>query len=158
LKAEIDVLQGDLLAAYQPPAAIERHSEFIVASAALKEARELDASGRRHAALLRYLQAAQRAAALRIGTGTSGGDEVKRRLEESAARFGREIDHSVGRFFVERAQSALASSPGATGESVAAGIVADVLPRYFAALDPPRPATAVADPRVTVTLVRWPFT
>jgi hypothetical protein len=158
LKAEIEALQGDLLAAYQPPAAIERHSEFIVASAALKEARELDAAGRHHAALLRYLQAAQRVAALRASTGTSSGDEVRRRLEESAARFDRDVDHSVGRFFIERAQSALASSPGATGEAVAAAIVADVLPRYFAALDPPRPAAAVADPRVTVTLVRWPFT
>jgi hypothetical protein len=155
LKAEIEALQGDLLAAYQPPAAIARHSEFIVASAALKEARELDAAGRRHAALLRYLQAAQRVAALRASTGTSSGDEVRRRLAESAARFDREVDHSVGRFFVERAQSALAASPG---EAVAAAIVADVLPRYFAALDPPRPATAVADPQVTVTLVRWPFT
>ena len=158
LKAEIDALQGDLLAAYQPPAAIERHSEFIVASAALKEARELDAAGRRHAALLRYLQAAQRVAALRAGTASANAAELKRRLEESAARFDSGADHSVGRFFIERAQSALGSSTTPAGESVAAAIVADVLPRYFAALDPPRPAAPMADPRVTVTLVRWPFT
>ena len=157
LSAEIDALQGDLLAAYQPPAAIDRHSEFIVASAALKEARELDAAGRHHAALLRYLQAAQRVAALRPAASTNAAD-VKRRLEETTRRFGTDVDHSIGRFFIERAQSALASSPAAAGDQVAAAIVAEIVPRYFAALEPPRPAKASDKPRVTVTLVRWPFT
>jgi hypothetical protein len=157
LAAEIDSLQGDLLAAYQPPAAIDRHGEFIVASAALKEARELDASGSRHAALLRYLQAAQRVAVLRPVPDLDG-SAVRRRLSESAAHFKENVDHSVARFFVERAESALSSSSGSAGEPTAAAIAADVLPKYFAALDPPRPAAAAQPPRVTVTLVRWPFT
>ena len=42
---ELDALEGELLAAYRPPASIDRHSDFIAASAALKEARELDAAG-----------------------------------------------------------------------------------------------------------------
>jgi thiol-disulfide isomerase/thioredoxin len=47
LRQDIDALQSRLLAAYRPPASIERHGEFIVASAALKEAREQDAAGHR---------------------------------------------------------------------------------------------------------------
>jgi hypothetical protein len=156
LRPEIDALQSDLLAAYHPPGAIERHAEFIVASAALKEARELDAAGRRHAALLRYLQAAQRVAALRPPV-ASGQTDVNRRLAESAGRLDPAIDHSVARFFIERAESALASSTSAN-DAVAAAIATDVLPRYFAALEPPPKAAPAPDPRVTVTLVRWPFT
>jgi hypothetical protein len=157
LRPEIDALQRDLLAAYRPPPAIERHSEFIVASAALKEARELDAAGRRYAALLRYLQAAQRVSALRPHDAVDIAT-VNRRLEESAARLEGTTDHSVARFFIERARSALVSSSDNTGEAVAAAIATDVLPRYFAAVEPARPVAAVSDPRVTVTLVRWPFT
>ena len=53
-------LEDALLAAYRPPASIDRHADFIGASASLKEARELDAAGLRYGALLHYLQAAQR--------------------------------------------------------------------------------------------------
>jgi len=41
LRAEIDSLEAEILAAYRPPASIEKYGEFIAASAALKEAREL---------------------------------------------------------------------------------------------------------------------
>jgi len=49
------------------------------------------------------------------------------------------------------------------GIAVAAAVTLDVLPRYFAALEPLRPSTTsaravAATPPVTVTLVRWPFT
>ena len=49
--------RATLLAAYRPPARSTRTADFITASAALKEARELDAAGLRYGALLRYLQA-----------------------------------------------------------------------------------------------------
>ena len=157
LRPEIDALQADLLTAYQPPAAIDRHSEFIVASAALKEARELDAAGRRHAALLRYLQAAQRVAMLRPSPAV-GLSDLKRRLDESAARLESAVDHSVAGFFIERATSALAAPSARANGAIAAAVTMDVLPRYFAALELARPVAPAADPRVTVTLVRWPFT
>ena len=156
LPTEIQGVQADLLAAYRPPAAIDRHGDFIVASAALKEARELDASGQRYAALLRYLQAAQRVGMLRERPSIDL-PSVQRALKDAETRFGGATDHSIGRFFVERAQSALAT-PGGTGETVAAVVAADVLPRYFAALEPARPAATAAPATVTVTLVRWPFT
>jgi hypothetical protein len=65
LGGELDLLEGELLAAYRPPAAIDRHDDFILASSLLNEARQLDAAGLRHGALLRYLQSAQRVALLR---------------------------------------------------------------------------------------------
>jgi hypothetical protein len=157
LAGEIDALQADLLRAYRPPASIDRHPEFIVASSALKEAREQDAAGHRFAAMLRYLQAAQRTAMLEQATSVDMAG-VKRRLEEATARLAAKgTDHTIGQFFVERANSALAT-PGAPGEATAAAIALDVLPRYWAALEPARPAAPAAAPRVTVTLVRWPFT
>lgn len=157
LRAEIDGLQSELLAAYRPPAAIDRHPEFIVASSALKEARELDAAGQRFAALLRYLQAAQRIAMLREPSAVDAA-AVTRGLEEAALRLTAGTDHSIGRFFVERAQTALATSGPPGADPAARAIARDVLPRYFAALEPARPVTAAPAARVTVTLVRWPFT
>ena len=65
IAAEIDALNRDLLRAYDPPASIERHKEFIVASSLIKEARELDANGLAYGALLRYLEAALRVIPLR---------------------------------------------------------------------------------------------
>ena len=52
LRAELDALEGELLAAYRPPASIDRHSRVHRARAPrLKEARELDAAGLRYGAL-----------------------------------------------------------------------------------------------------------
>ena len=51
---ELDALERELLAAYRPPASLERHPEFIAASAALKEARELDAAGFRFGAMVKF--------------------------------------------------------------------------------------------------------
>ena len=54
--------------------------------------------------------------------------------------------------------------PGGAGRrsprdrATAAAIAGEVLPRYFAALAPATPAPPQAEPRVTVTLVRWPYT
>ena len=159
LRPEIDALQGDLLKAYRPPASIDRHSDFIVISAALKEAREQDAAGHRSAALLRYLQAAQRVSML-VSSATADPGLVKTRLDEGAKRLAAaNIDHTIGQLFVERARSALASdTPKGNGETMARAVALDVLPRYFAALEPSRLTTPAGEPRVTVTLVRWPFT
>jgi hypothetical protein len=159
VRTEIDALQGALLEAYRPPASIDRHAEFIVVSAALKEAREQDVAGHRYAALLRYLQAAQRVAML-TGGERADPNVVKTRLDEAAKRLtAANADHSIGQLFVERARSALAAdSPAGNGNSTARAVAIEVLPRYFAALEPTDSATPAANPHVTVTLVRWPFT
>lgn len=153
LATEIDSLESELLTAYRPPASIDRHPEFIRVSADIKEARELDASGLRYAALLRYLEASQRVGLL-VETPPTAPDTVAiraalDRFEQELAR--ERVDHSIARLFIETARSDL-SAP------VARMVVARSLPRYRAALGPAPPAAARPKPALAVTLVRWPFT
>ncbi len=138
LTGELEQLEDELLAAYRPPLSIERHADFIAASSALKEARELDAAGLRHGALLRYLQAAQRFAPLRAGAASDSAG-LAGRLDAQETRLSvAGVDHSLGRLFLERARDALASSP--PDEATAQAVASEVLPRYLAALQPARPA------------------
>lgn len=134
LEPELDALESEMLAAYKPPVSIERHGEFIAASSTLKEARELDEAGLRHGALLRYLQAAIQFEPLR-GSPSPPADlaALETRLSQG------DVDHSIGRLLLESGQG-------------------QALPRYFAALEPARPREPGPAPRVTVTLVRWPYT
>ncbi len=157
LKGELDSLEGELLAAYRPPASIDKHSDFIAASALVKEARELDTASLRYGALLRYLQAVQRVALLRSQAAPPAAATVSGKLKSFDERLsGDGLDHSLGRLFLEAGQEAAASSDA--GTPPAWPIVTDVLPRYFAALEPAPPAPARPAPLVTVTLVRWPYT
>ncbi len=133
LRPELDALEAEMLTVYRPPVSIDRHKEFIAASSTLKEARELDEAGLRHGALLRYLQAAHQFAPLRGASPTSGTTALEKRLSQG------NVDHSIGQLFLESGQT-------------------DVLPRYFAALEPARPQEPGPAPKVTVTLVRWPYT
>jgi hypothetical protein len=158
LATELDVLEGELLAAYRPPASIDRHPEFIRASAGLKEARELDAAGLRYGALYRYLASALRVAQARAGLPAPDPAALLRRLDSWSGRLAADkVDHSLGRLFLELAQASRAV--GAPDELAVAGVIAeDVLPRYLAALQPPTPRPTPPSPEVTVTLVRWPYT
>jgi len=159
LNAEIDALEGDLLALYRPPVSIDRHREFITAHATLKEARELDEAGLRHGALLRYLDAARLAVPLRAAQPTADPAAISAKLGEHEDRMARQdVDHSVGRLFLESARADLEAPPADTGPVIAAAIASDVLPRYFAALEVAPPQQQRPAPRVTVTLVRWPYT
>jgi hypothetical protein len=155
---ELDALEDQLLKAYRPPISIDRHGEFITASASLKEARELDAAGLRYGALVKLLDATMRAGLLASAPDAPVPDDLAQRIEpfeKKLAAPGR--DHSIGRTWLE---GALANLPGATGANpaVAVSIVRDVLPRYFAALEPAPPQPVRPKPEVTVTLVRWPYT
>jgi len=156
---EIDALEGDLLALYRPPASIDRHDEFIVASSLLKEARELNAAGFRYGALLRYGQAAVRTAMLRPAAPGLDGEVLKRKLDAWDARLAASaVDQSIGELLVEMARADVsAAAPGKRPETAVA-VVSAALPLYAAALEPARPSAPVPEPRVTVTLVRWPYT
>ncbi|MEO6195054.1 MAG: hypothetical protein ABIS20_18720 [Thermoanaerobaculia bacterium] len=159
LRAEIEGLQSDLLKAYRPPASIDRHSAFITANAALNEARQLDAAGLRYGAMLRYLDAAQMIVPLRPPAPPLAPGELRRRLREFDARLSAGgIDHSIARMALEGAQGEVASAPPGTSPAASTAIVTDVLPRYFAALEPARPEAPKPRSQVTVTLVRWPYT
>ncbi len=154
IAAELDGLEDALLAAYRPPASIERHSDFIGASASLKEARELDRAGFRYGALYKYLQAAQRLPIPREDAGVAG------KLDAFAKRLaGSPSDASIGILYLELARADLAATGPGAPPAAAAAIADDVLPRYFAALAPaPPPPERRPSAEVTVTLVRWPYT
>jgi hypothetical protein len=160
IAAELDLLEADLLEAYRPPASIDRHAEFIGASAALKEARELDALGLRYGALLRYLQAAMRIFPLRADAPAPDLAGLPARLDSFASRLEKGgVDHSIGRIYLETAQAHIAvGGPPGANPAFAEAIAADVLPRYFAALAPAKAQLKKPKPSVTVTLVRWPYT
>jgi len=155
---ELDALETQLLKTYKPPVSIDRHTEFITASASLKEARELDAAGLRAGALVKLLDATMRAGILATAPDAPAPEDLASRLQPFERRLaapGR--DHSIGRAYLEGAQANL---PGVTGANpvIAQSIVRDVLPRYFAALEPAPPRPPRPTPSVTVTLVRWPYT
>lgn len=90
LESDLDALETELLAAYRPPASIDRHSEFIRASATLKEARELDQAGLRYGALLRYLQAAQALGPLRGASSPPADDTFLRQAWRRSNRGSRQ--------------------------------------------------------------------
>jgi hypothetical protein len=158
LDGELDELEAELLSAYRPPVSIDRHPDFIRASALLKEARELDSAGLRYGALLRYLQAAERTAELRAQAPPTDLSQVASRLaEQEKGLSAGKVDHSLGRLFVETAEEDLSGDAPERG-TTAAAVVASVLPRYLAALEPAPARPPRPTPRATVTLVRWPYT
>ena len=159
LDPELNRLEADLLEAYRPPAAIERHSEFIAASSTLKEARELDGLGLRYGALLRYLQAVQRIAPLTANPGPLEPGAILESLKNWDSRLSKDgRDDTIGRLFLEAAQADLAHPTPGGKPLVASVILREVLPRYSAALEPARVEPTAAPAQVTVTLVRWPYT
>jgi hypothetical protein len=165
LTPEIDRLEAELLSAYRPPASIDRHSEFIAASATLNEARELDDAGLRYGAMQRYLQASLRAAPLPPAGKSLNARAVAARLKNFETRMAdAAFDNSIGQLWAEYARAELQAptaktpDPAPKAADTAAVIAEDILPRYFAALGPGKPAAPRPPPEVTVTLVRWPYT
>ena len=158
LTAEIEHVEGELLAAYRPPASIARHSDFIAASGTLKEARELDEAGLHDGALLRVLQASLRVTLLRAPPAARDGRGAAVTLREAEPRLAAMPDPSLARIFVERAQADLDRGAEAGALAAAEAVASVVLPRYFASLEPTAPRPARPAPLVTVTLVRWPYT
>ena len=155
---ELDTLEAHVLAAYRPPASLDRHSEFIGVSAAIKQARELDAEGFPRGALLQYLGAAQRFAAMRDPAPLDSA-ALAARLAGFAARIaGDHLDHSIATLYLDAARSDLAGMKAGEVPPGAIRIATDVLPLYFAALEPAPPVVARPAPEATVTLVRWPYT
>jgi hypothetical protein len=105
---------------------------------------------------VRYLEAARRIGQLR--STPLPHDELTTRLRDFESRASSaNTDHTIGQLYVETAQSDLATPPEG-GPAIATSIVTYVLPRYFAALEPAPPAKPKPAPRVTITLVRWPYT
>lgn len=145
LAGHLDRLEAEIGEAYaDADAAIEHHSRFIGLNSAVKEARELDADGLHHGALYKLLDArrglegilaiakpAPSAAALR-----QRAEPARRRLTAGTA------DHSLGRLFLEMAESSLADAESAedAGDLRSAAVILEsVLPEYFNLIEEPTP-------------------
>jgi hypothetical protein len=164
LAPEIEVLQNRVIAAYQPPASIDHHQEFIQLNATIKTAKELDAAKLYFGSLYKYLDAVRLFAQL----GAKAPDaQAASELADEAAGLRKDfaaapVDESIGEIFIERAGSAL-DAFRADGKDVAklteARVALEtVIPAYLAAVDKPLPASAPAGHIINVTLVRWPYT
>ncbi|MBL8112117.1 MAG: hypothetical protein JNK60_04475 [Acidobacteria bacterium] len=160
LAPEIDELETTLLAAYRPPASIDRHPEFIAASGTLKEARELDALGLRYGALLRLLLAAQRIAPLRAAPAkdTPSRDDLASNLQAAGESLKSGVDDSIARLFVESGLAELSAVAADAPTPKALAALSDILPLYRAALAPRPPVPTKPAPLAVVTLIRWPYT
>jgi len=151
---EIAALDVEMTTAYET---MERasHSTYIVASAALKQARTLDERRQFGAALFQYLLSRYLFAPLR---GPAARDATVERIREAAATLDPKIDNSIAELFLQLAGEGVAGDAAAQKRGAAAA-VEDVIPAYLRAIAAPSATAASAPPaQVTITLVRWPFT
>lgn len=160
MNLEIEQLQDTVLRDYRPPTSIDRHGEFVLVGSYLKEARELTAMGLHDGALLRYLQAVLRAYPFRVASTVQ---PTRAELEQKLGALRERLltpgaDHTIGRIFLELAESEFASTPTDSVPPFAAAAITDAIPSYLSALGPAPSAAPRPEPEITVTLVRWPYT
>ena len=145
----------------KPDAGIEKHNQFIVLNAAIKELLELNQSGLYHGALYQYLDATQK-----VGMLSGEVPEDREALLKKATAYTRRfevdgIDHGIVLAFLESAVADLENNTLETAELTrAAVIVEEVAPAYAAVVGTTakRPQPKVAADQVAITLVRWPYT
>lgn len=164
IRPELQALQTRVIAAYQPPASIDHHNEFIQINAAIKAAKELDSAKSYFGSLYMYLKAVQLFAEL---SATTPAAREADQLAAKAAKLHKSLakasdDESVGEFLLQKAEAAIEKGRG--GKAVpsnlktASVIVETVIPAYLEALRNPLPAAAPGSHVINLTLVRWPYT
>ena len=144
---ELNAFESEVTTAYTRMTPAD-HPTYIVTSVLLKRARALNDAGEHAGALVEYLLARLRFAPLR---GPVADPQVNTQLIADARKqLSAGVDHSIANLFLEMAEASANAST----------ILADVLPAYRAATSPVASTTTAtaADPAVTITLVRWPFT
>jgi hypothetical protein len=154
IATEIGALDVEMATAYETMSR-ENHSTYIVASAALKQARTLEDRGQFGGALFQYLLSRYLFAGLR---GPATQEATEERIAASRATLDPGVDNSIAELFLQLAGEGVAGSVPAQRRGAAAA-VEDVIPAYLRAV---APITTTASPspsaQVRVTLVRWPFT
>jgi hypothetical protein len=155
---ELQKLQNEVLAAFQPPRSIEKHPEFIRLNATLKLANELDQAKLYAGALYQYLAATELFAVMEAPEPDGATqEELKARIAKAQNGVGTARDDSIAQIFLERADAFIAT-PGQNTWKRTAAIADKVLPAYAAYLQA-APAVANATGRtINLTLVRWPYT
>jgi hypothetical protein len=145
----------------KPGAGTEKHGQFIVLNASIKEVLEMNEGGLYHGALYEYLDAT-----LRLGMLNGEPPDDREALLEKATASIRGFqedgtDHGIVLAFLEHALAALENDDAKPDAlATAAVIVEDVAPAYAAVVGtmPKRPRPVVAAHQVAITLVRWPYT
>ena len=160
LQSELDSLEDLLLESYKPPASMDQHPVFIRASAILKEARELYASGSYEGALLKMLDSRVRMGKMLNPGKSYSPQEAQEKAKEFISRLKEDQrDESIARLLIEMAVGESNNpDPEARGGETARAVFEDALPHYFTALQVPRSQPNKEKPVLTVTLVRWPYT
>ena len=155
----VDVYERDLVAAYRPPVSADKHQQFILASAALKSARELLGTGSAEGALWNYLKARRYGAAI---TRAGAPAPTREALQAAPAQTVAGDGSLVCRLTEQVAGLLEGDSVPEDRLRLADALLHDLLPAYQGLLSgtaAPRPAVAKTAPaQVTVTLVRWPYT
>ena len=88
------------------------------------------------------------------GEAEEGGRYAPLKSAASHERFRADLSRMIALILAGRKDVARAEAAPAKSQAIADF----VLPKYFAALEPPEPAAKAPEPRATVTLVRWPYT
>ena len=155
---ELQELQNNVLAAFQPPRSIDKHPEFIRLNATLKLANELDQAKLYAGALYQYLAATELFAVMEMPEPDA---PAQARFRERITRWRGERntgrDDSIAEIFLQRADGFIASPAQNTWKRT--GAIADrVLPAYDAYLHAAATAAKHTGRTINVTLVRWPYT
>jgi hypothetical protein len=145
----------------RPDAGTEKHGQFIVLNATIKEILEMNEAGLFHGTLYEYLNAT-----LQLGLLTDEPTGNREELSVKAAAFTERfktdgIDHGIVLAFLEAAAADLENDDAEAADLASATvIVQDVAPAYAAVVGtmPKRPQPEVAAGQVAITLVRWPYT
>jgi hypothetical protein len=154
ITGELNALDAEMTTAYET---MDRahHSSYIVASAALKQAKTLNDRGQYAGALFQFLLSRYIFAPLR---GPAAEDASAVRIAGARTSLSSGFDHSIAGIFLQLAEEGLSSGVPAQRRGAAAALD-DVLPAYRAAIAAPSTTAAAASAaQVTITLVRWPFT
>jgi hypothetical protein len=146
--------------AYVPPVSADEHTQFILASASLKTARELLAAESVEGALWSYLKAR------RYGAPITRPDAPLPEMEPLRQAAAATVSGDASLVCRVTQQAAMLLEDAEVPEDrlrLAATLLHDLVPEYtrLLAAAPARPEPAVARaaaPRVKVTLVRWPYT
>lgn len=155
----VDAYERDLVAAYRPPVSADKHQQFILASAALKSARELLAAGSAEGALWNYLKARRYGAAItRADAPTPTREALQATVVAPIAG-----DASLLCRLTQQVATLLEGETVPEDRlRVADALVHDLIPAYRKLVSgsvSAKPVLAKGAPaKVTVTLVRWPYT
>jgi hypothetical protein len=156
IAAELNRLDAEMTTAYET---MDRasHSAYIVASAALKQARTLDDRGQFAGALFEYLLSTYLFAPLQAAAPTR--DATPELVAAARASLGESTDHSIAEMFLQLADEGVGPTATPAQHRGAAAVLEAVLPAYGRATGSQGETSASpAAAAVTITLVRWPFT